>query len=224
MRLRDNTNSSTTTTDNLDLSNYEELTIAFSYITVSMDNANEDFWLQISSDGGATFTTVEEWNLNDEFVNLQRYNDTVNIAGPFTATTKLRFRCDASGNSDWVYLDDISISGCSTGPNLNPSGNDKEVSTLPATTYWNPASFSGASLKLTPNPAVTEVSVAYKLSTGLSSRLSVYDLTGKVQLTKNVEEQTGIYTLDISSLQPGYYFVQLKNDTERLTQKLVILR
>ena len=224
VRLRDNTNSSTTTTDNLDLSNYEELTIAFSYITVSMDNANEDFWLQISSDGGATFTTVEEWNLNDEFVNLQRYNDTVNIAGPFTATTKLRFRCDASGNSDWVYLDDISISGCSTGPNLNPSGNDKEVSTLPATTYWNPASFSGASLKLTPNPAVTEVSVAYKLSTGLSSRLSVYDLTGKVQLTKNVEEQTGIYTLDISSLQPGYYFVQLKNDTERLTQKLVILR
>ncbi|MAT53216.1 MAG: hypothetical protein CMN32_01965 [Saprospirales bacterium] len=225
VRLRDNTNSSTTTTDNLDLSNYEELTVAFSYITASMDNSNEDFWLQISLDGGASFTTVEEWNLNDEFVNLQRYNDTVIIAGPFTATTQLRFRCDASGNSDWVYLDDISISGCSTGPNLNPTGDDdKAISAIQTAPAWNIEDFSENTLKLFPNPASSEVSIGYKLSTGTAAKLLVTDLTGKVHLIRKVEDPSGIYKLDISSLRPGYYFVQMKNDTESLTQKLVILR
>ncbi|RME01712.1 MAG: T9SS C-terminal target domain-containing protein, partial [Bacteroidetes bacterium] len=207
------------------LSNYEELTVAFSYITASMDNSNEDFWLQISLDGGASFTTVEEWNLNDEFVNLQRYNDTVIIAGPFTATTKLRFRCDASGNSDWVYLDDISISGCSTGPNLNPTGDDdKAISAIQTAPAWNIEDFSENTLKLFPNPASAEVSIGYKLSTGTAAKLLVTDLTGKVHLIRKVEDPSGIYKLDISSLRPGYYFVQMKNDTERLTQKLVILR
>ena len=54
-----------------------------------MDNANEDFWLQISSGGG--YTTVEEWNLNDEFVNNSREFDAVTIQGPFSANTRLRF-------------------------------------------------------------------------------------------------------------------------------------
>lgn len=124
VQLRDNTGAeSATTTDNLDLTSYSELTISFSYVAVSMDNSNEDFWLQISTNGGASFTTVEEWNLNDEFVNNQRYNDAVVIAGPFTANTQVRFVCDASGNSDWVYIDDVVISGCQGGPVL-PTCND----------------------------------------------------------------------------------------------------
>ena len=77
-----------------------------------MDNVNEDFWLQLSTDGGANFTTVEEWNLNDEFVNNTRYNDEVVITGPFTTNSQLRFRADASGNQDWVYIDDVVINGC----------------------------------------------------------------------------------------------------------------
>ena len=81
---------------------------------VSFDNPNEDFWLQLSTDGGNSFTTVEEWNTDDEFVNDQRMNDVVTIDGPFTNTTVLRFRSDASGDFDYVYLDDIVISGCRT--------------------------------------------------------------------------------------------------------------
>jgi len=100
------------TTDNLDLSSYSELKVDFNYYARSMDNSNEDFWLQISTDGGTSFTTVEEWNRNDEFVNDQRYFETVVVNGPFTATTQVRFRCDASGNSDWVYIDDVKIVGC----------------------------------------------------------------------------------------------------------------
>ncbi|MEZ5172007.1 MAG: hypothetical protein R2850_00455 [Bacteroidia bacterium] len=103
----DDTEQSTLTTNSMDLSLYEEVTIDFSYYCVSVDNANEDFWLQISMDGGNIFSTVEEWNLTDEFVNNQRYNDQVVLSGPFSSAVQFRFRCDASGNADYVYLDDI---------------------------------------------------------------------------------------------------------------------
>lgn len=113
IKLVDNTASSVITTDIIDASSYETLEVSFSYITESMDNSNEDFWLQVSTDGGGNFTTVAEWNLNDEFVNGIRYAETVVISGiTWTNQTQLRFRCDASGNWDFVYLDDILIAGC----------------------------------------------------------------------------------------------------------------
>ncbi len=84
--------------------------VEFSYYCISMDKSSEDLWLQISTDGGSNFITVEEWNRNDEFVNNERHNETVVISGiSLSANTKLRFRCDASGNQDWVYIDDVNI-------------------------------------------------------------------------------------------------------------------
>ena len=110
IRLRDNTSTSDMTTDNLDLSTYSQIEVQFSYYCKSMDNSNEDFWLQISTDGGSSFNTIEEWNRDDEFLNNERHNETVDIPGiSLTSNTKLRFRCDASGNKDWVYIDDVII-------------------------------------------------------------------------------------------------------------------
>ncbi|MCP4414023.1 MAG: DUF5011 domain-containing protein, partial [Gammaproteobacteria bacterium] len=111
IRLRDNSSTSVMTTDNLDLSTYSEIEVQFSYYCRSMDKTSEDFWLQISTDGGSNFITVEEWNRDDEFVNNERHNETVVISGiSLSSNTKLRFRCDASGNQDWVYMDDVIIS------------------------------------------------------------------------------------------------------------------
>ena len=112
VRLRDNTISSVMTTDDLDLSSYAELMLDFSYYPVSMDNINEDFWLQISTDGGITFTTVRTWARITDFQNNQRYNESVTIPGPFGASTQLRFVCDASANGDQIYIDDIQIEVC----------------------------------------------------------------------------------------------------------------
>jgi len=112
VRLRDDTNTSVVDTADLALSSKTEIQVVFDYQTVSMDNSNEDFWLQISTDGGATYTTVEEWNLDDEFANNTIYtNETVLITGiTLTDQTRLRFRCDASANNDSVYIDNITVS------------------------------------------------------------------------------------------------------------------
>jgi len=102
---------STTYTDNLALAAYDQIKVDFWYYCYSMDNSAEDFWLQISTDGGSHWTTVEEWNLGDEFVNEQFYPDSVIITGyTLTNNTQLRFRCDASGNADDVYIDEILVS------------------------------------------------------------------------------------------------------------------
>ena len=99
------------TTDNLDFSGYSEIKVDFWYYPRSMDNSNEDFWLQISTNGGTSFDTVEEWNRDDEFVNGSFYSDSVTISGyTLTSQTRLRFRVDASGNKDYVYIDEVVVS------------------------------------------------------------------------------------------------------------------
>jgi len=55
--IQDNTGTSVITTDNLDLLAYTEIEVNFNYYPVSMDNSNEDFWLQISTNGGSSFST-----------------------------------------------------------------------------------------------------------------------------------------------------------------------
>ena len=111
VRLRDDTSTSVMTTDNLAFSGNSEIKVEFSYYARSMDNVNEDFWLQISTDGGISYITVEEWNRGDEFVNDQRYSDVVTISGfSLNNNVCLRFRCDASANGDYVYIDEVRIS------------------------------------------------------------------------------------------------------------------
>jgi hypothetical protein len=110
-----------------------------------MDNSNEDFWLQISTDGGSNWTTVEEWNQGDEFVNEQFYPDSVIITG-FTLTnnTQLRFRCHASGNADDVYIDEVMVSAQGGGaPDTDPPTPN------PATWASAPSADSSSAISMT---------------------------------------------------------------------------
>jgi hypothetical protein len=109
--LQGNTSTSVATTNNLALSGYSKIKVEFWYKCISMDSKTEDFWLQISTNGGKSYTTVEEWNLNDEFVNGPFYQDSVTISGrTLTNQTRIRFRCDASAKDDDVYIDQITVS------------------------------------------------------------------------------------------------------------------
>jgi len=111
IRIRDNSSTSFITSDNIDASNYNDLTVEFSYYPVELEDG-EDFWLQLSTDGGATFNTIKTWVKGTDFNNSTAYSETVNINQAFSANTKIRFRVDASVNNDRVYFDDIIISGC----------------------------------------------------------------------------------------------------------------
>ncbi len=110
--IRDNSSRSIITTDVMDWSAYEKLKISFSYITTSFDNSSEDFWLQISLDGGNSFVTIQDWDYSIDFWNDQRQDVEVIYEGTLSTEVALRFRCDASSDGDQVNLDDIVIEGC----------------------------------------------------------------------------------------------------------------
>jgi serine protease len=94
-----------------DVSGYSELEVEFWYYAVSMESG-EDFWVQYYN--GSSWQTVATYARGTDFNNNTFYNKVVPISSSqynFPTNAKLRFMCDASGNSDDVYIDEIEFRG-----------------------------------------------------------------------------------------------------------------
>lgn len=219
VRLRDNTSTSVMTTDQLNLAGFEEVTIDFSYIGVSMET-NEDFWLQASVDGGA-FQTITTWASGTDFSNNVRENETVIITGNFTSNIRFRFRCDASVNGDRVYIDDVNISGCSNGARMSNEellAENPEVNTYPTL----------AQVTLFPNPTSDLLNVDFTFDSEIDGQVQVYvtDMTGKAlqQMQWNATAGKQRQTLDVSQFPAGIYMLHMINGDERISQKFVVTK
>lgn len=219
VRLRDNTSTSVMTTDNLNLSAYDEITVDFSYYPRSMDNSNEDFWLQISTDGGSNYTIVEEWNRNDEFQNNQRYYDAVVISGPFSSNTRLRFRCDASGNQDWVYIDEVLITGCSnaarqSAPTIAPAVEEKIL-----------AKAEISKVNLFPNPTHNDLNVEFSSNADMEVQMFITDMNGKMVQQNQMEVVKGKQQVNLQTAQlnAGVYILHIISKEERIAKKFIVL-
>ncbi|HMQ46473.1 MAG TPA: M43 family zinc metalloprotease [Saprospiraceae bacterium] len=219
--LRDNTSSSVMTAGSFNWTGVSEITVDFSYVVRSFDAADEDFWLQVSLDGGATFTTVEAWSLGDEFVNDIRENESVVIAGPFSGSTQIRFVCDASDNGDQVFIDDVVISTCSASGARTIGENEQE-------TWMAHSRFQEeqAAIKVFPNPVKHELHIAYFAQELGNGQLLMTDITGKPLQVQAVEIGLGQqnWQMDASQLPAGIYFIQLKMADKQLTQKFVVVK
>ena len=115
LRIRDNSgiDSSVFQYQDHDVTAYSNLRVSFWYTPRSMEQ-DEDFFLEYSSDGGSNWIKIKTFQNDREFVDDGSvYNDTVDFqndsqeAYALTNQARIRFRCDASGNGDYVYLDDI---------------------------------------------------------------------------------------------------------------------
>lgn len=107
------TNSSFYLTNGIDLvtPGYTEVKIEFWFLPVSMDTSREAFRLELWN--GSKWITARNWYAEIDFQN----NDFcfINLTIPDTAVNfsnnmKIRFTCDASGNYDDIYIDEITIS------------------------------------------------------------------------------------------------------------------
>ncbi len=96
-----------------DVSGYIELEVEFWFYAVSMESG-EDFWVQYYD--GTSWHTVVTYARGTDFNNNTFYNKVIPISSSqynFPANAQLRFMCDASGNSDDVYIDEIEFRGLS---------------------------------------------------------------------------------------------------------------
>lgn len=222
VRLRDNTSTSTTTTDNLNLSAYDELTVSFIFYPRSMEN-NEDFWLQVSTNGGSSYTTVASYAAGTSFNNNSFYQDDVVIAGPFSSNTRLRFRCDASGNSDYIYLDDVVVTGCLNGAREGELISEEHISSeQPITT---PAELFEM-VNLYPNPADQAINVSFSLSQSAEFNMIVTDVQGRFVLDQKYTRDAGyqIVKLNTSDFESGTYLLHLVSKDGKSTKRFVIYR
>ncbi len=83
------------------------------------------------------------------------------------------------------------------------------------------ASFTNNTLRVSPNPSngIFELQWANSIST----RLSVYDITGKRILdSSNIENGSSRYILDLSSFTTGMYILKVQLDDAEVTKKLII--
>jgi hypothetical protein len=220
IQLRDNTTTSVMSTVNQNYANYSELTVTFSYISVSFETG-EDFWLQVSTNGGSTYTTYGDFNAGTEFVNGVRGSGSIVIPGPFTANTRIRFRADASDDDDRVFIDDVVISGCLN----NVSGNIPERTNdtdLEAIEEDAPAGISN--LKSGPNPSSEVFNLMFTAAAEMDVDVMINDISGRLVAQKQLRAQTGEnqYSLEVGHLAKGMYWVQMRAGDDRFTLKMIL--
>ncbi|MGB5810684.1 MAG: hypothetical protein WBG86_09155, partial [Polyangiales bacterium] len=112
VRLRDNSGSASSffSDTGTDLSAYSEIQLGFWYRPRSLER-NEDLLVEFWS-GGAWHVVAQYVNNLDFVDNGPFYNPSIvidNITYDFN-DARFRFRADASGNSDWFYIDEVVVS------------------------------------------------------------------------------------------------------------------
>ena len=112
IKLRDDSGmASSVYTNDISVSQYQTLRLEFWYYARSMDNPREDFFLEYSTDGGIGWEVINSWAQNIDFDNNRWYFVAQDFDVSSNSIIRLRFRCDASGNGDNLFIDDVKLSG-----------------------------------------------------------------------------------------------------------------
>ena len=217
-----------------DVSGYGTLEVEFYFIAISME-VNEDFWVQYYN--GSSWQTVASFARGVDFNNGTFYVATVTIPSSsynFPTNARLRFMCDASGNADDVYIDDITWTGLST---VTATGGATLLASAPA---------SGTPLKLEtsaipedyallqnhPNPFNAGTTINYALSEPGDVDLVIYNMLGqRVRTLVQGYQPVGTYTIEFDAkdangndLSSGLYFYRLRVNDFVESKKMMLLK
>ncbi len=188
---------------------YVHIRVEFTFQAVSMDNSNEDFWVQYFD--GTNWNTVADFDYSIDFQNNILYAGTVNIyesSYNFPSDMKIRFMCDASGNRDDIYVDEILITASDQVMTSTSTGLDelRERSSPIANIVE-----TNDDIRVYPNPASGSITVS---SNENISQIFVYSISGKLVLEPEFEGNS--HVMDITSLDNGIYIIRVVtgNDSE----------
>ncbi|NRB49217.1 MAG: S8 family serine peptidase [Saprospiraceae bacterium] len=214
----------------LDLSPLSELEIKFAFTTTGLEKMKEGLSLHFSSDAGKTFTQVAQWKETRDFVNDKPYLESVQLQGPFSANTVIRFQVDGSSRKDLVYIDDIFLSGClgSREP-LTNSGGIEASSISPMNLDSGPVKvvIPPAELSIFPNPSKGIIHVETKTSLKIPSQLQIFNTQGMMIYKKELPVKlTNLEStsFNLEQLPPGIYWLQISNNQGKQQRKFVIQR
>ncbi|WP_406685501.1 hypothetical protein N1F78_07220 [Seonamhaeicola sp. MEBiC1930] len=151
MNLEDNTSSSYSYTDDIDLSSYDSVTITFDFDTDSDVNSGDDLYIEFSDDGGSTWhsTAVLHYQEGTDFNDDTTYTDvtaTATNGSPynFTSNSRFRFRVDIDDSDGDLYIDNIEINVCSGSGGSGGSGGSSSTCSTTDSEDFDSSSFSGS--------------------------------------------------------------------------------
>jgi hypothetical protein len=190
------------------------LEVDFWFMAVSMDNSTEDFWLQYYD--GSTWHTVATWARSIDFDNNVFYHETVQISSAsynFPTNAKLRFMCDASGNRDDVYIDEIEWRG-GTG-----------VTSMAKPSAVLPEKFAVS--QNYPNPFNPVTTIDFSLPAASHVEITVFNIMGqKVATLADRHFVAGRHSIrwDASRVASGVYFYRVAAGERIETRKMMLLK
>jgi len=77
-------------------------------------------------------------------------------------------------------------------------------------------------IKIYPNPSSKVIWIKHNLTKVEKTKLKIYNVCGKIIRSLKKLTDSKMTRLDISALSPGIYFVELTNDIETATGKIII--
>ena len=237
VRLRDNSGiASSMTLSNIDLSSYDEIRIEFEYYIYSFEG-NEDFFVQYFD--GTNWTTVRTFTKGIDF-NGDGFNSATIVFNReqygFASNSGFRIQCDASGNGDHVYIDQVIIHGVpSSGTSsslIQPEIADisklfeiqaKKQEVVDQITpnnlqLENSMNTKAVGVEIYPNPTSKQFMISP--STELEI-IQVRLLNASGMLIRSFKGWKSEY--NVSDLTPGVYWVQIiPNEGKTVSQKIII--
>lgn len=209
IRIRDNSGvASSMTLNNIDVTSYSSIEVDFYFYVLSMENG-EDFWLRFFD--GSAWSTVQTWTSGTDINNNTFYNATVNITPAqynFAVNSGFRFQNDASGNNDQIFIDQVTITGIS-------SGARSKEDNLEVVGYLESPELAEFDIKLYPNPIKGNV-LNVEIPNLETFNYRIINIQGRTILSGTSEGK-----IDVSKLEGGMYFIEVNDGDETLTKKFI---
>ncbi|GAB4154156.1 MAG: hypothetical protein Tsb0033_01750 [Winogradskyella sp.] len=209
IRIRDNSGvASSMTLPNIDVTPYGLIEVDFYFYVFSMENG-EDFWLRFFD--GSAWSTVQTWTRGVNIENNTFYNATVAITPAqynFAVNSGFRFQNDASGNQDQIFIDQVTITGLSSGS--KGKGDNLEV-----VGYLESPELSEAEINLYPNPVKGSI-LNIEISNLDEFKYKIVNVQGRTVLSGSSQGK-----IDVSKLEGGMYIIEVNDGDEIITRKFI---
>ncbi|MEL0457595.1 immunoglobulin-like domain-containing protein, partial [Flavobacteriaceae bacterium SZ-1-7] len=213
IRIRDNSGvSSSMTLSNIDVSPYEQVEIDFYFYAFNMNN-NEDFWVRFFD--GSNWNTVATYVRGIDFNNDTFYNATVTITSTqynFAVNSGFRFQCDASGNNDQVFIDQVIITGIGIGsPAVYRAPTEKTDTTLDITENF----VERNELKVYPNPVKGDI-LNIKTLRNTNMSYKIVNMLGQVVKTGDTDQE-----IIVDYLEAGMYYIEVNDGSDKMMKRFI---
>jgi hypothetical protein len=190
------------------LSDATGLEIEFYFKAVGVE-AGEDFWVQYKNPAGV-WVTIGQLIQGVHFNNNTFYLATVSVPG-FTPnpSAKLRIQCDASDDTDQVYIDQVTITKFTGTQLIKDFVVVKPVLEIAQSPVVNNKLVAADDLMVYPNPVTDVLNISFHAEIRAVRLMS---LDGR-EIAVSKEEVTD-RQLNLRHLSPGMYFLWVQSGDE----------